>query len=72
MTKVCCGSLLHLGGDEGCGEGASCLARVGPGFRCVLFCLQIRIEIKIFHSIKTRGLEETVSVLVTMACCDQI
>ena len=51
MTKGFCGFLILLGG--GCGERAGCRAGAGPGFRCVLFCLQIMMKIKILNSPKT-------------------
>ena len=54
MTQGFGGFLLLLGGGFGCGEGAGCRAGGGPGFRCVLFCLQIIMKIKILNSIKTK------------------
>ena len=39
MTQGFGGFLLLLGG--GCGEVADCRAGAGPGFICVIFCLQI-------------------------------
>ena len=49
MTQEYYGFLLVLGGIGGCGEGAGCMAGNGPGFRCVIYYLQIR---KTFNSIK--------------------
>ena len=49
MTQGFCGFLLVLGSGGGCGEGAGCMAGAGPGFRRVLFRLQIKMKIKIFN-----------------------
>ena len=46
------GGFLLLGGGCGSGEGVGCRAGAGPGFRCVLFCLQIIMKIKVLNSIK--------------------
>ena len=54
MTQGFCGFLLCLDGSGRCGEGAGCMAGAGSGFRCVLSCLQIRMKIKIFNSIKNK------------------
>ena len=51
MYKGFCGFLLPLVGDKGCGKRTGCMACASPGFRLVLFCVQIRIKIKIFISI---------------------
>ena len=51
ITQRFCGFLIGLGGGRGCREGAGCMAGAGPGLRCVPFCLQIRIKIKIFNSV---------------------
>ena len=62
MTQGFSSFLLLL--DGGCGEGAGCRAGAGPGFRCVLFCLQIIMKIKILNSIKTKvpyAFEESLS-----------
>ena len=41
------------GGGEGvCGESADYMAAIGSWFICVLFCLHIKMKIKIFNSIK--------------------
>ena len=45
--------LLLLGADWGCGAG--CMAGAGPGFSCVVFCLQIMMKIKTLNSIKTKS-----------------
>ena len=49
------GGFLLLGARWGCGCGAGCRAGAGPGFRGVLFCLQIMMKIKILNSIKTKS-----------------
>ena len=49
------GGFLLLLGDRGCGEGAGYMAGAGPGFRLVIFCLQIIIKIIILNSIKIKG-----------------
>ena len=51
MTQGFC-SFLHLGVGGGCDKIASCFTGPGPRFKCVLLCLQIRMKIKIFNSIK--------------------
>ena len=48
------GFLLLLRGDCCCDRGAGCKAGGGPGFRCVLFCLQIIMKIKTLNSTKTK------------------
>ena len=48
--------LLLLGGSSGCDEGAGCTVGAGPGFRCVLFCMQIIMKIKILNSIKYKSI----------------
>ena len=53
MTKGLGGFLLLLGAGLGCGCPAGCMAGACPGFRCILFCLQIMMKIKILNSIKT-------------------
>ena len=54
MTQGFGGFLLLLGGGCCCGCGAGCRADESPGFRCVLFCLQIMMKIKTLNSIKTK------------------
>ena len=49
------GFLLLLGAGRGYGCGADCRAGGGPGFRCVLLCLQIMRKIKILNSMKTKS-----------------
>ena len=63
MTQEFCGFLLRLGGGGDCGESAGYMAGAGPGFRCVLFCLQIRIKITIINPIKTTGTSASVEGL---------
>ena len=53
MTHGFGGFFLLLGG--GCGCSAGCRAGAGPGFRCVLFWLQITMKIKILNLIKTKS-----------------
>ena len=48
------GFFLLLGGGCGRCEGTGFRTGTGPGFRCVLFCLQIMMKIKILNSIKTK------------------
>ena len=50
MTQGFGGFLLLLGGE--CSTG--CRAGAGPGFRCVLFCVQNMMKIKLMNSIKTK------------------
>ena len=57
MTQGLVGFLLFLGAGWGCGSGAS------PAFRCVLFCLQIMMKIKILRSIITKVLYASVESL---------
>ena len=40
-----------LGAGCCCDWGACCMAGAGPGFICVLFCLQIIVKINILNSI---------------------
>ena len=54
MTQGFGVSLFLLGAGLVCGCGDGYRARAGPGFRCVLFCLQIKMKIKILNSIKTK------------------
>ena len=49
MTQEFGDFLLLLGGGCGCGQFTSCRAGADPGFRCVLFCLQIIMKIKILN-----------------------
>ena len=42
MAQGLCAFLLLLGGGKGCPERAGSMASAGPGFRSVLFCLQIK------------------------------
>ena len=48
------GFFLLLGGLWCCGCGAGCRTGAGPGFRCVLLCLQIIMKIKILNLIKNK------------------
>ena len=52
MTKEFGGFLILLGADWDCGCGAGCRAGASPGFKCVLYCLQIMMKIKILNSIE--------------------
>ena len=46
MTQGLGDFLFRLIGGEDCGEGTCCTTGAFPGFRLVLFCLQIKMKIK--------------------------
>ena len=64
MIQGCGGFLLLPGAPCGCGGG--CRAGGCGGFRCVLLCLPIMMQIKILNSIKTKG---TLSLCRKSVCC---
>ena len=49
------GFLLLLGAGWGCGCCGGCRAGDGAGFKCVIFCHPIKMQIKILNSIKTKS-----------------
>ena len=52
MTQGFGGFILLLGSCWGYGCGAGYMAGASLGYRCVLFCLQIMMKIKILNSRK--------------------
>ena len=55
MTHGFDGFLLLLGSGWGCGYSGDCRAGDGSGFKCVLLCLPIKMQIKVLNSIKTQS-----------------